>query len=417
MVRIVFVLLILSLGLSASYKNALSFYNRGLYEKALHEVKHSKKEYSNPNLHLIWGYSANQLGHTEDAMKAFERVLILDSGNKQATKALHKIYRKTGRTNLLDKKEREYVYVLQERGMPERLEKKQTLPIKVSSSLALGYDSNVNVSPGSTILNNYFETNNSQDGITSFFTLLTANMAYEYDFGKGNGWYVKAALDALLKSNFSAHLYDLSALSLELGAGYKQDNYSLYIPVTSSRIRYLDKELLTYYSFRPTLFIPIDDDTMINISLLYSENNYIDTEDQTKDDKILGFSAGGYFLFGEHFAYLSGKYEHRSAQHAQPFKFIGADFFTATIGVHYQMSDLLSAKLNYSFRYGRYDDLVGFSTASRDDNLHLLNVKLSYQLSKMSELYIAYKYTENLSNYILSEYIKNEAFVGVSIKY
>lgn len=417
MIRIIFILLLLSLELSAAYKNALYYYNQRLYEKALQEVKKSKKDFSNPNLHLIWGYSAEQLGHTEEAMQAFERVLILDSNNTQAKKALNKIYRKSGRTNLLSKKEREYEYAVQERGMPERLEKKHTLPVKVKSSLALGYDSNANVSAGSTILNNYFERDDSQDVISSMFTQITTNIAYEYDFGEAQGWYAKAALDALLKSNFSAHLYDLSALSLELGAGYKQEDYSVYMPFTYSRIHYLDKDLLAYYRFLPTLFVPIDESTMINISVLYSENNYLNAADQTRDDRMLGFSMGGYFLFGEHFAYISGKYENRRAQHSEPAKYIGADFFTATFGVHYQLNHLLLAKLDYSFRYGQYDDVVGFSNTTRDDNLHLLNLKLSYELSKMSELYVAYKYTQNLSNYEPSEYKKSEVYIGVSVNY
>ena len=417
MTRVILILSIACVALFGSYKNALSYYNEGLYQKALDEAKKSKKNYSNPNLHLIWGYSAQQLGHTEEAMHAFERVLILDANNKQAKVALPQIYRQTDRTELLSEKERGYVYGVSERGMPAELKKKYTLPLKVKTSLALGYNSNANATPGSAVLDTYFDTDSNEEALSSFFLRMTAGINYKYDFGHEDGWYMKTALNALMQSNFSAHLYDLSSVSLEWGAGYEQDNYNLYLPMTYSRINYLDKDLLEHYRFQPTLFIPVNDNFMLNVSILYSESNYIQHEDLTKDDSTWGFSTGGYFLFGDHFAYISAKYENKSPQHAEPSKYIGAKFLTATFGLHYNITPSLLGTIDYRFRHARYDDKVGLTNTIRDDNLHLLDLKLSYKLSEMSEIYISESYTQNLSNYVPSEYKKHNILIGVSVNY
>jgi len=415
--RVIFILLITSAGLFADYKQALTHYNEGLYQQALDEAKRSKKNYSNPNLHLVWAYSAQVLGQTEDAMHAFERVLILDANNKQAKEALRKIYRQTDRTELLSKEERSYVYKLRGRGAPVRLEKKHTLPIKVSASLALGYDSNVNTTPGSAVLDNYFDTDDHDDEISSFFSRVTAGIHYRYALDEEEGAYMKTSLRAFSQSNFSAHLYDLSTVSLELGAGYAQKAYDLYFPVSYHKVNYLDRDLLEHIRFLPTVLVPIGDDIIIDVSVLYSQNNYISDDDQAKNDSTTGISAGGYFLFGDHFAYLSAKYENKKAQDADPTKYISAEFFTATLGVNYYFTPSLVGAVDYRFRYGRYGDAVGLSNTIRDDNLHLLDIKLSYLLSKKSQIFISENYAQNLSNYIPSEYKKNSIILGVSVNF
>ncbi len=417
MTRVIFILSIATVTLFGGYKDALFYYKKGDYQQARLEAKKAKKSYANPNLHLLWGYSAQQLGHTEEAMHAFERVLILDPDNTQAKNALTNIYRQTDRTELLSKKERAYTYGLSERGKPKRLVKDRNLPLKAKASLALGYNSNANATPGSAVLDPYFDNDNNEDPLSSFFLRMTADIDYKYDFGHEKGWYMKTAIRAFSQSNFSAHLYDLSSVSLEWGAGYAYKNYDLYLPLSYTRVNYLDKDLLAHVRFQPTLFIPIDDTVILNVSVLYTKSNYNDHEDQGKDDNTVGFSVGGYYLFGEHFAYISAKYEDKDTRHNDPDKYIGAQFLTATFGVHYYFLPDLLGTLDYRFRYGRYDDKVGFTNTIRDDNLHLLDLKLSYKLSKITEIYISENYTQNLSNYVPSEYKRHNVLIGVSVKY
>jgi predicted porin len=73
--------------------------------------------------------------------------------------------------------------------------------------------------------------------------------------------------------------------------------------------------------------------------------------------------------------------------------------------------------LDYTFKYGGYHDHVGLSTTKRDDNLHQLNLKLSYLFSKKSQIYLSDTYYRNISNYTPSEYTKNSLMLGLSYTY
>jgi len=87
-----FIAFLLSVYVHADYTQAYQLFLNGSYEKTIKELKKSKKQYSNPNLHLLWGHSAKELGHLNEAMSAYERVLLLDSTNTQAKTALEEIY-------------------------------------------------------------------------------------------------------------------------------------------------------------------------------------------------------------------------------------------------------------------------------------------------------------------------------------
>ena len=392
--------------LHANYREALQYYNNAQYVQAIAAAKKSKKSYTNPNLHLLWGYSAKVLGHYDEAMHAFERVLILDKGNKQAQKALFSIYRQTDRLDLIE-----------QNLDPSYHRRSRGLPIKSTVSVVTGYDSNANVSPGSTVLNEYFDTNTSEAQLSSYFTRMRAKASYTSDLGGKGRWFTKAVIRAYVQSNFSAHFYDLTTGSLELGIGYNDKKYDLYLPLTYYRVNYLEKDLLEQYRFSPSVMVPINDDITLDLLLHYSQNRYLLSEDSAKDDHTVGIGTGVYYLFGKHFAYFGLKYDHRVAEHANAESYIGVDFYSANVATSYYFSSSYLGTLNYQFRYGRYDDRVGLSNIRRDDNFHQLDLMLTYMVSKKMELYIAESYSQNLSNYVPSEYKKNSIMFGINLQY
>jgi len=414
MLRIFLTLTLLNIGLFASYSNVLNYYKNGKYKQAIQEAKASKKEYSNPNLHLIWAYSAKSLGYWEEEMLALERVLILDKDHTQAQHELKLVYQRTHRNELSESSD---PYTLSGRGLPPLLRERGTIPFKTKVSVSIGHDNNLNATPGNLVLSDYFGTDTNTTQLSSLFTRATSQISYTNKFGNNEKWYIKAVIDTYIQSNFSAHYYDLSTGSLELGLGYTQKDYDIYLPFSYYRVNYLDKDLLEHYRFLPQLLIPIGEDIILDINALYSENNYIVSVDKTKDDTTVGVGFGAYYLFGKHFAYLSTKYEHRSTQHANASKYITANFFTLSTGIHYYFTPSFLGTFDYRFRYGRYNDTVGTSSTKRDDNYHQFNTKISYSFSKNSELFIADTYTENHSNYAPSVFNKHSTVLGVSLKY
>jgi len=393
--------MILTFGLSANYKNALTYYKSGLYKQAIMEAKSSKKSYSNPNLHLIWGASAQKLGKLNEAMSAYERVLLLDPSNSQAQKALDGIYTKTKRYKLLKDKN------------PSR----NSANWNTTISLAFGFDNNLDATPDSETLQEYFGDTIDSNKTSSSFARLTGSLSYTNDFDEKGGWSVKYLLKAYAQNNFQNNFYNLQTFSFETGLGYNNSNYNFYLPVSYHRVNYLNKDLLSQYRINPKLLIPIEKSNILDFNLIYSQNKYINKEDFNKNDTTYAVEIGNYFLSEKDYFSIHMKYEHHSAINLLPSKYIGANFWTLKLGAKYLLNPKWLTEVNYRFRYGQYDDLVGTSITTRDDNFHQLDTKLSYQWRETSHLFIADTYTENKSNYPAAVYQKNILLLGIDVSF
>ena len=391
----------MNITLFASYIQALKYYQSGQYSQAIKEAKGSKKSYSNPNLHLVWGLSAQKLNKLNESMSAYERVLLLAPDNSQAQKALNHIYKKTKRYKLLKQNDAE-----------DELNKLTT-----HASLAFGFDNNLDATPDSDTLQEYFGENVETNKTSSSFVRLTGSLSYTDDLSEKGGWYTKYLLKAYVQNNIDANFYDLKTVSFEAGLGYNTHTYNLYLPLSYHRVNYLGKDLLSQYRFNPKILIPVGDTQLLDINLIYSTNNYIASEDGIKDDTTYAIEVGNYFLSKKNYISTHIKYEHHSAINALPSKYIGANFWTLKLGAKYALSPKVLATVNYRFRFGQYDDLVGTSITRRDDNFHQLDTKLSYKWSKKSNLFLANTYSENRSNYPAAVYQKNSVLLGVNFNY
>ena len=401
MFRTLLILLSFNIALFANYTKALHYYKSGQYTQAIDEAKSSKTSYSNPNLHLVWGLSAQQLGRLNEAMSAYERVLLLDKSNKQAQDALNEIYKKTKRYDLLNNKE------------------SQSYLHKWHANLAVsfGYDNNLNAMPDSDTLKDYFGDYVDTNKTSSPFTLFTASIEYTDDFKEKDAWYAKYLLQGYMQTNSDADFYDLQTISFESGLGYKVQTYNLYFPISYHMVNYLGKSLLRQSRIHPKLLIPLEDNRILDFNLIYSQNKYIHTEDKVKDDTTYAIEIGNYFLNTQGYISAHLKYEQHSAIHGATSKYIGADFWTLKLGTKRALTSKLLATINYRFRYGQYDDVVGTSMTTRDDNFHQLDTKISYQWTKKSHIFITNSYSENSSNYPGAVYTKNTLHIGLDFTY
>ena len=398
MLKSLLIILILTVGLSADYIQAYQLHLNGEYEKAIKALKKSKKEYSTPNLHLLWGHSAKELGNLNEAMSAYERVLMLDDSNIQAKNALEEIYKETNRKALLGTKS-------------------SLTSLKAYLSFALGYDSNLNAIPDSDTLQDYLGDGTDVNSTSSAFTQLAALLTYTDELGEKGGWYTKYVFKGFLQHNQESTFYNLKTFSLEAGIGHNTQRYNLYIPLSYHRIHYLGEDLLAQYRFNPRLFVPIGKHNMFNLNIIYSKNKYIASGNKIKNDTTIAVEVGNYFLFDKDFVSVHLKYEHHSDIEGPASNFIAAKFWTLKVGGKHTFTPTLTALLNYRFRYGQYADVVGVTTTTRDDNFHQLDGKILYKWSNKSNLFLSYTYSNNESNYPLVDYDKNTVLFGIEYHY
>lgn len=381
------------------------YYAKGQYNKVIEEAKRSFSEYNNPNLHLLWAKSAYKLGKTDEAMSAYERVLILNPDNKEAQSSLNLLYKKSKRNNL-------DIALLDEKNQN----------IKASANFALGYDNNINTNPGSLAINNYFGFNiGGNQKRSSRFLRFSTDYEYTSYFDNYPGWFVRGIFDFYNQSNFSAHYYDLRLATMGMEIGYEKDTYAFYMPIRYSHLHYLNENLLRTYTFAPHISFPVFESSLWDINILYKQRLYIDSAKNINDANIAGIGTGFYFpLYGSkgsvHF-----QYEKRTPRQSNANTYIDAAFFRFDATLQHYFTPTLSLDINYFYRHGDYNDNLSTflftNLTHRKDIFNQLDTKLVYNLSKKYALYIQDSYANNSSNYVPSKYTKNTIMFGITYTY
>lgn len=403
----IILLLIFSIPLFASIEKAQLYYDKSQYKKTIKELKKSKKEYSNPKLHLLWAKSAEALKNYDEAMHAYERAVILDEKNIEIKIALIEIYKKTSRddlANTLSKDLENYQLSTNQLKAIKNLKETGMHSFKYNAGLSLGYDTNINISPGE--LENIASTT---DEVATMFSRFTGSVSYINELKEKGAWYAKGSLQLYNQNNLEedAQLYDLFFSSIDVGVGYKKDDYSVYVPIMYESVNYLDKDLLTQVKFEPRGNYTLKNNLILNGYISYVSRSFLQSEDKGRDDNSYGLGGGVYYLFSKNYTYANFKYESYSKDDEDSFaSYIDKTFFGANGGVNYNINSFLTTKFDYKFRIASYDD------NGREDFYNQVELKLSYYFLNHFESYLSNRYISNGSNIELFEYNKNIFMLG-----
>ncbi len=229
--RVLLLSVSLSVLLFSSVQDAQEFYNNSKYKEAIQEAKSSTNDYGNPLLHLIWADSANALGLQDEAMSTYERVLMLEENNVKARQSLVKLYKDTSRDKLAIDMMTEFKDQFSQDEL-KGLETVSKSSLKSSLSVDMGYDSNINVNPGGDILDNYYGSIGNKDIISTTFIRFNGDISYTDSIIDSENWYFKARLNVYHQHNFDESYYNISLAKIELGTGYMNDSYNLYLPLS-----------------------------------------------------------------------------------------------------------------------------------------------------------------------------------------
>ena len=404
--KILLFLIASAISLFASYEKAEEYFQAHEYKKALEEAKASSGEYQNPQLHLLWAKAAEALGTLEEAMSAYERVLMLDEGNSEAKAALLRLYKKSGKEELANE-------------MSGSLKQKGSL--KATASVAVGYDTNINVNPPSDTLDQYYGSSGNEGELSTLFSRFTGEISYTRDLQEGKGWYLKGAARAYYQNNFEKSLYNLFFGSLEAGAGYKQGSYDLYLPVVYDDLYYLDENIFRQYALNPRATMFLTDSLIFSLNARYAKRSYLGVSNDTLDIRILGLGADFYYIFDQNFLYLKTEYETFHTDDAGSTSFINKHMFTASVGIDYHPAQWLETRVEYRFREASFDDSIAGiyepDTSDRKDHYDQIELKLSHDLKEGLQLYLSERYAKNRSNYVPAEYSKNIIMLGIGLNY
>jgi len=408
----------------ASYENSENFYKSAQYQKAIDEAKSSYDEYSNPKLHLLWAKSAEALGHTGEAMSAYERVVMLDENNTNARVALFKIYQKSSRNELakeMRKELRNYQLTPAQRSSLDLLKGTNIHSFKAKATLGIGYDSNINVSATGSDLDDYYNTTGISGEKSTLFSRLNGSLSYINEIEEKGAWYLRGDAKLYYQNNSDAHYYDMFVGSLEAGVGYTGDGYTFYLPLGYDNVNYLDVGLLSQVRVSPTLNITLNESYILNLNAKYATRSYPKDRYKGMGDSSKGAGVGLYYLFNKNYAYVKADYGDFSSKENIHNAYIDKSMLTLSIGVNYALSTWLVARVDYRYRKGSYDDTIDVNSAaettSRSDDYNQIELKLSHYFAGNYEVFISDRYAKNSSNYLPAEYTKNIFMFGLSANY
>ena len=400
--KITILFYLFTLGLYANYNTMLSEYQKSHYKKVIQEAKHSSKEYSNPKLHLLWAKSELSLGNKNQAMSAFERVLILEEDNKEAKKALKQLYKGT----LLNTNKRKNI---------------QRESLNFNLNVAGGINSNININPSSEEMNEYYDIDYAQNPIETNFIKINASIEHTYHFEKNRQWFTKSSLTIFNQENFHAHKYDLFNATGNIGIGYKTNNFRLFIPISYDNLHYYGTHLMNRYSFSPTISIPILNNTLLNFNTSYINRDFKMIAYNNYDAKSFSLGSEISTTINQGFFHIGIKYENRQASKESATKFIRADFINTNISFIYPLNTHLILNVNYLFRKGFYpENIATFLTPNKQkrvDNFHYTSFKFSYEYTRKISFYIKEIYSQNNTNFTPTQYKRNVISIGIDIHY
>jgi len=422
--RIIILLTALSIFAFADYTTVLKLYSSQHYQKAINEAKSSFNEYSNPKLHLLWAKSAEALGHTGEAMSAYERVVMLDEADIESRVALVKIYKKSSRDDLakeMSKELQNYQLTPAQRTSLDLLKGRSIDSFKARATLGVGYDSNINVSATGSDLDGYYQTTGISGEKSTLFSRLNGSLSYINELQEKGGWYARGDARIYYQNNSDAHLYDMFVGSLEAGVGYAGEGYTLYVPIGYDRVNYLDVNLLSQVRVAPKINITLNRNYILNLNAKYASRTYSKEIYKGMGDTSYGVGAGLYYLFDKNYAYVMADYSKYSSSQTIHNAYIDKNMLTLSLGVNYTLNSWLVARLDYRYRKGSYDESIAVNnpivTTGRADDYNQIELKLSHYFADNYELFISDRYAKNSSNYVPAEYKKNILMFGISANY
>ena len=399
--------------LFASVADIQTLYNQKEYMQVITEAKKSTSEYGDVRLHLLWAKSAQALERDEEAMAAYERVLMIRPDHQEARLQLAKLYANSDRmalTKQLSEDSKDYKLTTEERTTISALIVEDSELFTVSANIGIGYDSNINVSPGD------LDLPISSEEIGSGFVRFQAALSHTYYFESMEDVYMRSSAAMLYQSNEESY-YNLFAGLVNTGIGYKGKTYDIFVPLEYSRIYYLEYDLMESIGVKPSMNYLFSSSLMGNINAKYTKRSYMQETDKKRDDSVLGVGMGLYWLLDDNVVYVKADYNEYHAKYSDPLPFVEKSAAGVAAGFIYQIDHKLKASGEYSYRHTSYDDTIPQSEDGRSDDYHKLGINLSRTILEDMEGSIAYNYTVNESNYYLAEYHKHVIMCNLNYKY
>ena len=357
-------------------------------------------------------------GNTNLALAAYERALLEDPKNTQAHLGLSALYQNlqmTQEANALLADVKHVELTPAQRASLDTFQRGQDTSLntfKARTSLSLGYDTNINISPNDTIIRDLNATTDAE--LSTLFTRARADLTYLYDIFGSGGFFLRSDANLYYQNNTDASDYNIAYGRLYLGGGYRTGALTFYLPIFYDRLHYLDADLLEESGLRPDLTYAVTDTLFTNINASYTTRHYFQTIDAHRDDEILTGGMGLFWLQNRDYLYLKLRYENYTGTKEPVNVFTNKVLFYTMLGGIYAIDNIADFSLDYQYRNADFSETQNIS---REDDNH--NIKIAVERDIVYDIRInaSYRYITNDSSYDLAQYDKQEVMLGLIYNY
>lgn len=354
------------------------------------------------------------------AQAAYERVLFEDEQDLSASFALARVFVKLGMTKEakallkpLDKRfmnpyQKDFFIKLHEKSLTEKLN------FHAMAGLDIGYDSNINASRNSAILDNLTEDSSSKT--STLFRRLSAKLSIQQALKESSPWFGKVQFNAFSQTNaFKVSEYDLNYMRLAGGLGYQKGKNRYLVSIFYDYLYYLNRDLLEAYGIRPQWSHRMNKSILMNMRLLYQSHRYVNELDKRRDDNVLGVDMNMIYIKRLYKYFARAKVERYIASRQDAADFIDKWLVSSRVGLSYQYRSDIKLKTSLGGRYLNFDATT--SGNNRADISLDLSLGMDYKLGKTLSLTSLYRYLNNSSNYASAVYDKQELSFGLRYTY
>lgn len=422
--------LLLSISLMAdesSYKDAMQNYNAKEFAKAypmLEELSLQSPE--SVELNFFLGRSALELKRYDDALVAFDRVLMLNPSHTRTHLELARLY---SETNQLELSLAELDIVLKE-NLPQNIrDLANAFKTRISEQMkrstlggafifGIGYDNNVNNDIGRDrfILPLFGITpiGNEKADDTNLFATLVLN--HNYDFGDRQGWSLDSSLVAYTKLYNEYSKNDINLFSISVAPTWSESSCKLSFPLTYDRVFIDNNGYLYNLSSGVRATYMLSSISILEGGYTYRRSYY--DEDKTQDSKTHTINAAYKRAFGNDPILLSLNTLYTQTSEVNSGR---TDVESHGWGVGAEIAknfkNGIRTALGYAKRETNYDKVDMLFLTKRSDSRDEYQFSLGYSVSKTINLNTTIGYTENNSNHETFDYDKITAIANAIISF
>lgn len=405
----------------SDYNQALKLYNMGDFQNAYQQFYTlSEVAPENVEVNFYLGRSALELKHYDDAVSAFDRVLILNPSHVRTKLELARLYFEiqqydTAQTLLDGVLQEQLPLTVQEnvvalKSAIDQQRAKHTFGGALI--LAWDYDTNIGNDVGRGVTQNVLNIidlpGNNQRKSAGLAQTLVLN--HSYDMGEKGGFAWDTMFIAYNKNLTQYSDKDLMFFSLSTGPSYTYDIYKLSLQVGYDKVRLESEDYMNISHIALNLKTILTPELMLETDITQKHNLHTQSNNTTDSDATL-YTVGVRYALNPQDPWIIGVYtsyknENERDKAATQYG-VSLDEWSYRLELSKEIFKDFRATIGYTYKDTDYKEFDALFNLKRSDTEDYYSASLSYMLNKQSSVMLSYAYSDHASNNALYAYKKN----------